>query len=62
MTVVVVQIIHFMIFINDSKKTTHTISGEDQIYTVVDSISHYPGGGDFEVLLISSMKLKVSMK
>ena len=41
-----------MIFINDSKKTTHTISGEDQIYTVVDSISHYPVGGDFEVLLI----------
>ena len=25
---------------------------EDQIYTVADSISHHPAGGDFEVLLI----------
>ena len=25
---------------------------EDHLYTVADSISHYPAGGDFEVLLI----------
>ena len=42
-------------------KMLRTHSGEDQSYTVVDSNSHYPVGGDIEVLLINSMALKVSM-